>query len=613
MSRHLEKHAGAVAKALSPLPSGERVRVRGLRLFARLAVILTAITATQPANADDNTRAQTVIFCGNKEPLLIELQITIGDQAFTAAWRNGLNAIIRQLDKDKNGVLTRNETDQPNKEPPADPNQPAVAQKATDKKPRKPIPAPLLQTPSLWEADAEPRDGKLTPDEIAAFLGRQGRGAFQTEASNKTDALLSPQPTNTNNSGERLLSWLDQDGNRQLSAEELRTAPRTLRKYDLDADETISLNELQGVENPFFRASQSNQTTETPFFAVPSDRSKTRIVRKLMTRYARPEISRRLITRIVKEDQPEDEKTVKVRGVPPEVLKMPKGIEDRFDRDGNGTLDEFELRAYLETPQPMVKVRVQLPTDAKEEPTFSGTVTAEKSPVTVKKTAAGTLSLMAGDIQIEIDAGGLRPEMVMESLEERFKQADGDNNGYLEQNESNRDVFFRNHFKTYDTDSDGKLYPEEWQPPVTDAIQFARSHTRMTVQDAGQDLFAVLDADRNLRISPREWLTAADRLTVWDKNGSGSLDSGEIPHVYRVSFGPGLPDLPGLLSPQNGNTQNPTMQQLVKGPKWFQAMDKNSDGDVSIREFLGKPELFRRLDQDQDNLIDPREAARFSN
>ncbi len=563
-------------------------------------LILSAIVPQRAHADDENTTRQTIIFSRAKEPLLIELQITIGDRPFAAAWRSGLNEIIQQLDKDKNGVLTREETDQPIKEePPADPNQPAVAQKATDKKPRKPIPAPLLQTPNLWEADAEPRDGKLTPDEIAAFLSRQGQGAFQTEASDKTDALLSPQPTNTNNSGERLFSWLDQDGNRQLSAEELRTAALTLRKYDLDADETISLNELQGVENPFFRASRSNQTMETPFFAVPLGRSQTRIVRKLNQTYGRM-------------NQPKAEKAVKREGVSCEVLKMPKELRDQFDRDGNGFLDDYELRAYLKSPRPMVAVELQLPTDAKGEPQFSGRVTDEKSNFTVKKTAAGTLSIMAGDIQIEMDAGGVRPEALMELLEERFKRADRDNNGYLQQNESNRDVFFRNHFKKYDTDGDGKLYPEEWRPPVTDAIQFARSHTRMTVQDAGQDLFTVLDADRNLRISPREWLTAADRLAVWDRNNSGTLDTGEVPHVYRVSFGPGLPDLPGLLSPQNNNSQNPTMQQLVAGPKWFQAMDKNGDGDVSVREFLGKPELFRRLDQDQDNLIDPREALRFS-
>jgi hypothetical protein len=38
-------------------------------------------------------------------------------------------------------------------------------------------------------------------------------------------------------------------------------------------------------------------------------------------------------------------------------------------------------------------------------------------------------------------------------------------------------------------------------------------------------------------------------------------------------------------------------------------MDRNRDGDVSRREFLGPREAFDRLDRDRDGLIDPEEAA----
>jgi Ca2+-binding EF-hand superfamily protein len=38
-------------------------------------------------------------------------------------------------------------------------------------------------------------------------------------------------------------------------------------------------------------------------------------------------------------------------------------------------------------------------------------------------------------------------------------------------------------------------------------------------------------------------------------------------------------------------------------------MDRNRDGDVSRREFLGPREQFDHLDRDKDGLIDSDEAA----
>ena len=38
-------------------------------------------------------------------------------------------------------------------------------------------------------------------------------------------------------------------------------------------------------------------------------------------------------------------------------------------------------------------------------------------------------------------------------------------------------------------------------------------------------------------------------------------------------------------------------------------MDRNHDGDVSRREFLGPRDQFDRLDRDNDGLIDPDEGS----
>ena len=44
------------------------------------------------------------------------------------------------------------------------------------------------------------------------------------------------------------------------------------------------------------------------------------------------------------------------------------------------------------------------------------------------------------------------------------------------------------------------------------------------------------------------------------------------------------------------------------GPVWFQKMDRNGDGDVSRREFLGTPRQFDQLDADGNDLIDVMEG-----
>ena len=102
-----------------------------------------------------------------------------------------------------------------------------------------------------------------------------------------------------------------------------------------------------------------------------------------------------------------------------------------------------------------------------------------------------------------------------------------------------------------------------------------------------------------------------------------------VPVVLLAAFGAPLPVAPGaepeppvmllqgratadlIAVPQQAT---PAMQAgaapstTTSGPVWFQKMDRNQDGDVSEREFLGPASAFDQLDTNGDEFIDAAEA-----
>ncbi|HEX3449085.1 MAG TPA: hypothetical protein VHS97_12580, partial [Isosphaeraceae bacterium] len=115
--------------------------------------------------------------------------------------------------------------------------------------------------------------------------------------------------------------------------------------------------------------------------------------------------------------------------------------------------------------------------------------------------------------------------------------------------------------------------------------------------------------DRHLGV--REIREAVSRVSSWDRDGDGQIRSDEIPHHYQLSIGRGQITAVGMsrfASP--GMMAAPGTPAPAAGPSWFRKMDRNRDGDVSRREFLGPHAAFERLDGDRDGLIDAGEAAK---
>jgi hypothetical protein len=83
---------------------------------------------------------------------------------------------------------------------------------------------------------------------------------------------------------------------------------------------------------------------------------------------------------------------------------------------------------------------------------------------------------------------------------------------------------------------------------------------------------------------------------------------GDIPRQFRLTVSRGQA-VPVLGVPAGSSVSLPGRPQ-GRGPLWFRKMDRNGDGDVSRREFLGSQADFERIDTDGDGLIDVQEAER---
>lgn len=108
-----------------------------------------------------------------------------------------------------------------------------------------------------------------------------------------------------------------------------------------------------------------------------------------------------------------------------------------------------------------------------------------------------------------------------------------------------------------------------------------------------------------------------------DANGDGRLTLHELTAIKELAK-PGLASLPrqfelefsgpagavwgGVQLAARESRAASVQPPAATGPRWFQALDRNRDGYLSPREFLGPPVQFQRLDANSDGLISVQEA-----
>ena len=212
----------------------------------------------------------------------------------------------------------------------------------------------------------------------------------------------------------------------------------------------------------------------------------------------------------------------------------------------------------------------------------------------------------ATDDQIKMQSDALRAQYVA-----RLKEADSTGRGYVELLDVKKPQFYQLQtlFTLADRDGDGKLTEAEVNAWFDLQSKALGSYVSLSVTENGRGFFDILDANRDGSLGLRELRTAWDRLKVYDRDGDGKIAPNEIPRQYQVTLG--LGQAAAFLRQLGGPGMGQPTAVTVRGPVWFRKMDRNGDGDVSLREFIGTREEFEKIDTDHDGLISVEEAERY--
>lgn len=570
------------------------------QLFAAVFAVLGFVLTAGAAERD----VQDIVYLGDKGPVLVRLHVRIDGKPLVDVWEDFMGKLFAYLDQNGDGVLSKDEA---LRVPPVQ----VLFNNA---------PNFVGRRPNVPNALDKNRDGKVTRAELAGWYRRIGAAPFQFgmggNRQNQIRLIVAGQgePLSADALNEKLFTLLDADKDGELSREELTHSPAILHKLDLDDDEIITVQEISGnipssVETVAIRSLAFVQEAPNhgPFLLVNSGEPSKDLAQRLLNRYGR-----------------------KGRKTPAKKLTRPDlGLDaasfKQLDMDEDGKLDREELARFAQR-DPDLELRVRLGAKADKE-TAMEMVSSKERPAPLAQAIRpgddGTLVLELGTVRIELGRGDTSSEprlaaRLRQQYRVQFNRADTDNNGYLDNNEAMRSPFYRNAFHVLDRDGDGKLFEKEvvaYLDRIKELQESARrSCASLAVKDQGRGLFDLVDADNDGRLSVRElrqMVKLADRL---DRDGDGKFSRGDIPHKYRVDVrhGPALgnPFTPRVVVLRNMGMNNQPGLPKRAGPRWFQKMDRNHDGDVSRREFLGTEEAFRKIDRDGDGLLSVEEAKR---
>jgi Ca2+-binding EF-hand superfamily protein len=536
---------------------------RAVLVVAVLAAVGNGVLALTPATqaraaetpSEVPPDVQDLVFLGPTRPVLVRLHVTIDGEPFRTVWLRRFDESFAAEDRDGDGRLTGAEAG----------------------------------------AVAREMKGSLSDE------GEAGLKELAAEESIDRDALrarleqaLAPlvvRPRGVIGQGAALAVFplLDDDRNRQLSADELAAAEKRLLLRDFDDNRVLTPGELIVDPEAIAEASDPNAQEKE----LDADKSPVML---LAGAGPWPKFAERMLARY---DRSGDGK-LSLAAMQGEIV-LPAALANRWDEDGDALLTAAELQAASDW-NPDIELKFALGTT---EARRSRASRAPRNPdgFRIREKLLGGYDLDLHEAAIDFDRDNRDPRQA-DLID--FRNYDRDNNKYLDTNEAQAQGIGTAAFKAMDIDGDGKVFRGELTTYATRQNEAAAARLCLVVKDKGQDMFKLLEVETDGLLSQRELTAARSLLETHDADGDGTLALNEVPQLLEMQLVRGIDESTGPAMSYRFSVDNSKAQ--TSGPLWFRKMDRNNDGDLSPYEFIGPKSTFDRLDANGDGLVDRGEA-----
>ncbi len=487
-------------------------------------------------------------------PLHLRLHVSLGGEALANARQQLAAKLLATLDANQDGRLSREEASK----------------------------SPLLRTKERTSAKNFLKSigaGERTVDmrDIEQTIERIGG-----------ETVVYRQDATASDPDKQVFDFLDVNKSGVIERDEVSVAAERLLDKDSDRDMCIAFDEFAPpAPDPNDVVARLNQTPKP-----------AATMAEMLRDLRDPFLGRRLVA-IYDRDRSRNLTAQEIGWTPEQVA--------RIDTNGDKVLDAAELARILEVPVDL-ELAVDLAPRAGTVPSVQVLTAGVKRLDNADRPDFAKLRFR--DAVLSLSHRHIDPiDRTMQSAMRVFNRLDGDANGYLEMSEVRDSRFERGLFELMDEDADGKVFGDEMKRYVAVRGEPAATTCRVNLYDTGSGFFLALDANGDGRISERERRSMHETLQQLDRDGDGGIAQVEPVRHFHIEFVRGTYVLFG--APEQSTSQLPAFQRRPPvGPAWFQAMDRNNDGDLSWDEFQGSRQDFDFIDADQDALIDVQEAVK---